>query len=506
MALPFNRAKFLAALSASGALAACAGTAGVPAPGGSSAAGGGSGSGSGSGGSGSGGSGGGSGSGGSGGGSGSSGSVRIPLTIDASQTDLPAGTAIYAYIIGQIGNNVFYRLDANGIPRQMTSADNTNAAFTFPGSSSLSSSTVQAVSQNYPTAWADYSIPITLGSTTRISLANITAANIPGLGTGTSAFSGRIFISVGVPKLPITSVSGGYTAPVFLNPPGNLTLFDWIEFSYDSLGNFNGNTTQVDQFGLPLMLNGTPGGSLQGRLSTSRPSIMSSFASGAAPFDSSLLVAVPGAAASAYPANIGYYRAVSPKQINSNNGYTGTLAAFYDSQINSWYTTWQTTPLVTTDVSTGTFTGFVPTSGANAGTLVFCSGNLTLAQAQVAPVAFTITGPITGTTKILSRDIWQCNNSLANGGAAQKNVEKMIAGAFNRGVMSNSLNDGTCSTTSGTFYPAGIPSNTWAQKFHQFSANGLAYGFPYDDVCSQQPTIALSGTTAVTITLGKFFS
>jgi hypothetical protein len=294
----FNRASFLAGLSASSALAACASNSSVPAPGGAAGA---AGSGSGSSGSGSG--SGGSGSGGSGSGPNATATVappgavvQTPLTIDATKTDLPAGTPVYVYIIGQIGNGTFYRLDAGGTPKVMTPADNTNAAFTFPGSSQLSSSAAFAISQNYPSAWADYSIPVSLTSATQISLAKITAANIPGLGTGTSAFSGRIYVSVGLPKLPFTSVSGGYTAPVFSNPPGYLTVFDWIEFSYDSNGNFNGNTTQVDQFGFPLMLTGSPGGSLQGALSTSRPSIMSGFASGTAPFGSSLLVSVPSAA------------------------------------------------------------------------------------------------------------------------------------------------------------------------------------------------------------------
>lgn len=488
----FNRANFLAGLSASSALAACSSSSSVPTvsnPG--------SGSGSGS-------------------GSGANGSptsapgssVQTPLAINATQTDLPSGTPVYMYVIGLVGST-FYRLDASGIPRVLNVSDNTIPAFTFPGSSQLSAAAASAIGQSYPNQWADYSIPVSLTSPTQISLANINSKNIPGLGTGTAAFSGRIYVSVGIPKLPFTVTSGGYTAPIFTAPPGYLTLFDWIEFSYDSLGNFNGNTTQVDQFGFSLMLNGTPGGTQQGQLSTSRPAIMSSFATGSAPFGgSSLLVSVPAAAASAYPSNLNYLRAISPKTVIGLSN-TGALSTYFDAAISSAYTTWKTTPLVTSDLATGFFTGIVPTSGANSGSLVFYPGNFsTLSALQTAnpAVAFVLTGSNPSTNVILSYDVWQCANTLASGGSAQKNVEKMLAAAFNRGVVSNSMNDATCSSTSSGFYPNSATFNPWAQKFHQSSANGLAYGFPYDDVCSQNPTIALSSTSSVTITLGKFFS
>src|SRR6185312_13714473 len=108
-----------------------------------------------------------------------------------------------------------------------------------PGSNQLSASAASAIAQNYPSAWADYSIQVSQTAPSQISLAKINTSNIPGLGTGTSAFSGRIYVSVGIPKLPFTVTSGGFTAPIFTAPPGYLTLFDWIEFSYDSLGNFN---------------------------------------------------------------------------------------------------------------------------------------------------------------------------------------------------------------------------------------------------------------------------
>lgn len=428
------------------------------------------------------------------GGGGSSATARVPLTIDATQTDLPCGTQVYAYIVGEVqtsAGNMQYRLDASGTPYPMSAADNTQAAGTFPGSAGLTGNDAATLAANYPQSWADYSIPVSRTTKTVIDLANLNTSTLPGLGTGTAAFSGRIYISVGVPKLPFTVLSSTqYTAPVPLGYPGQLTLFDWIEFSYDSNGNFNGNTTQVDQFGFPLLLDGTPSGTLQGQLKSSRPAILSAVAALGADFNQSIAVTAP----SAYPAGITTLRALSPKTITSQNGYSGNLNNYFDATIQSWYSTWQSTPLVTNDLSTGAYTGLV-----QSGVLNFYSGST-----PSGPVAFSVgTGATPG---IPSYDVWQCANSLANGNAAAKNVQKMIAAALNRGAMSNSLDDATCQNAAGTFYPSGHVFNPWAQLFHQVSSNGLAYGFPYDDVCNQNPSIGLTATQSVTVTLGKFFS
>ncbi len=428
------------------------------------------------------------------------GPIVTPLTIDATQTDLPSGTPVYAYIIGNV-SGTYYRIDACGTVYQLDATkDNTQAAGTFPGSSSLTPAAVSAIAPNYPSAWADYSIPISQTSPTQISLANI--KTIPGLGTGTAAFSGRIFISVGVPKLPITAQPGGWTAPVFTTPPGYLTLFDWIEFSYDANGNFNGNTTQVDQFGFPLFLNGTPGGTQQGQYTASRATIMSAIVNAASPFGGgSFQVAVPSPAASAYPSGVNLLRVLSPKTLNGQSSQP--FSTYFDAAIKAAYATWQTTPLVTHEQSTGAYyTGFVPTSGSNNGVLVFVSGNHpTLSDAASQPVAFTL--PLAGGV-IPTNDVWQNANTLAAGSKDQKNVEKQIAAMFNRGLLSTLLDDAACPSAS-TFYPTGSTYNVWAFTFHHYSTNGLAYGFPYDDVCMQNPSISLTGATSVTITLGNFF-
>lgn len=435
------------------------------------------------------------------------------LTIDLTATDLPLGTNVYAYIIGATPSGA-YRLDGSGTTHAIATGDNVygNTSATFPASmQSLTATQVSAIASTYPSGgWADYSIPIPLSTTTTISLANI--MTLSGIGTGTSAFSGRIYLSIGVPKLPFTVLSSSkYTQPgVGPKEQGGLVLFDWIEFSLDSLGNFNGNTTQVDQFGFPLSLVGTSGGGTpsptQGLLNTGRPTIMSDILGLPAPFGgSAFMVPVPAGAGNAFPVT-DYLRAMSPKSVVAQNCYIGPLSSYFYNEIASWYTTWQTTPLVTHDQSTGYYTGFVPTTGSFAGMLTFYYGNLPASSPPidyangVTPL-FVITGPTNDI--ITSYDVFECGNSLGSGSTAAKNAQKIIAAAFNRGAMSNYLDDAACS---GGFYPNGGTWNAWAKKFHDVSVNGLAYGFPYDDVCGQNPSIGLTSTQNVTITLGKLLS
>ncbi|MBI0329452.1 beta-1,3-glucanase family protein [Burkholderia plantarii] len=72
----------------------------------------------------------------------------------------------------------------------------------------------------------------------------------------------------------------------------------------------------------------------------------------------------------------------------------------------------------------------------------------------------------------------------------------------------NTLDDATCTNDAATFcqitHASTLVFNPWAKLFHQLSTNSLAYAFPYDDVCSQSPSIGLAATQSVTITLGRF--
>lgn len=460
------------------------------------------------------------------------------LIFDLTQTDLPPGTEVYFYVVGLVAaasGNQYYYLDQNFMPQLMAGTDNTEAAGTFPGMNALPQAAQTALAVNYPLAWADWSIKVAVGSNLVVNLGNINTTNIPSLGTGTSAFSGRIYCSVGVPRLPFTVQSSGgsvsgYTAPVFGNGTGvggSMTLFDWIEFSYDSGGNFNGNTTQVDQFGFPLYLQGQTASSatpVQGVLNQSRADIFSTLGALPAPFAASnTLVAVAPETEVAYPANTGYLRALAPDLVSQAND---SLASYFDATVTAAYQAWQATPLVTTDPSTGAYSGVVfpvagnvitPPAGYATGSIAFYQGSyptLAALQGNTGSFAFCLTG---GSNVITSDDIWQCGGSLANGGDAQKNVGKTIAAGLNRGIVvspsgtvATQLTDMNCSGQAGSFYPTGATFNPWAQLWHQFNANGLAYGFAYDDVCDQATSIPSQGNTLVAtwirVAVGTFFT
>lgn len=474
-----------------------------------------------------------------------SGVPEAQLIIDLTETDLPIGTPVYIYIIGLVKATyrTFYYIDNNGLPQIMKATDNSIAKNTFPGMKSLNDAAQNAIIPNYPNDWADYSIPVEVGSNLILNLGSINTDNIPTLGTGTAAFSGRIYFSVGVPKLPFTAdkADAGYVAPVYGNGsgmPGSLTLYDWIEFSYDSEGNFNGNTTQVNQFGLPLTLIGTSTNGKtypsQGILNTSRNTILNNINNEEAPFgNKGVIVPVPKDAASAYPKDINYLRAVSPVTTSGApaNSYYNSMDKYFDTDIKKAYTKWQSTPLVTYDTSTDYYTGVVfpvkdntitaPT-GYPEGSLAFYKGKYSTMEDLASAIKNSSLEPefyLTGSSSnvITSNDIWQCANSLATGGTAQKNVGKIIGAAFNRGIVVSasgailtSLEDGTCSNLISTFYSKGTLYNKWAKWFHEYNSNGLAYAFSYDDVCDQNPSIPPSGSTLVAsfirIELGKFYS
>lgn len=438
---------------------------------------------------------------------------HVPLTIDTSKAGLPTGTEIYAYIVGGVKSGdgmTFYHVQADGTPVAMAQSDNTEAAGTFPNSQELSAAAQTALADNYKQAWADYSIPATDGVT--IDLAKINTTNIPTLGTGSAGFSGRIYLSVGVPRLPFTVTGSGFAQPTSYGDSGQYCLFDWIEFSFDSLQNINANTTQVDGFGLSLTLAGTPQTAHPGEVTEvglkqgfSRNDMVEVLA---ALFREGQVNAPEGTqepgphGKTAYPDVIHFntgdvLRQLSPDAISAHPALKVGVDGYFDDEIHTWYTKWTHTPLVTEDVATGFYSAM-----ANGDVLQFKKGNLpTKADWDAVPdIAFSFS------SKITSDEIWQCDGVLASGDTAAKNAGKIIAAAFNRGIVADSLSDltssGSCNAAA--FYPTGGVWNKWAALTHQYGRHHLAYGFPYDDVCNQNPTVAMSIPTEVTITLEKF--
>jgi hypothetical protein len=425
--------------------------------------------------------------------------IPVPLTLDASQANLPAGTAVYAYVVGGISTNggvslaAAYRLDSTGMPTPISTSDNTIASGTFPDPlNTVSAGDTSALAATYPQSWADYSIPLSLSAPTVIDLSKINPTNCPGLGVGTAAFSGRIYISIGVPKLPFSPTSSsGFTQPGYLSTnAGAMLLWDDMEFSYDSSGNFNCNPTQVNGIGLVLTIAGQPGGSLQGKYNVARDVLISSIETANSAAYGTLTQ--PNTTPSAFPSGVTSLRIQSPGQLILTSGYSGGLLTSFDTTLSTWYTTWATQSLTITDTATGTWVGSVSSTGV----LFTYQGGAT-----TTPSYSTWTYSGTGANgQLSSEDIWKC---ASTGDSYQQNIQKIILAAFNRGVVSNTMNDGACPDSS-TFYPTAAgaqPSNQYSNSVHQASVNKMAYGFAYDDVCGANPSISLSPASSVTITL-----
>ncbi len=388
----------------------------------------------------------------------------------------------------------------------MSTSDNTIPAGTFPNSNLLAPADATIMATNYPDAWADYSIPLSLTTPTVINVSGINTANLPGLGIGTNAYSGRVYISLGPAKLPFTVQAANADGPNPFSGPsqdanavGALCLYDWFEFSITGSGVLNGNPTQVDQYALPLIVTATPGaGSEQGKLNLSRTALMNNISGFPAPLNEPLTL--PVTAPSAYPTGTNYLRALSPDHISGLGGGSSQFQTYFDAVIAEWFTNWSTQPIVVTDTATGAY------SGMNVGgSLIFIPGSYATQTEWNAANGTTPVSSQINFGAITTANIWQCKGSLASGGTAQQNIGKQILAAFNRGVMSYALDDSSCPAAT-AFYPSGVPSNLWAQSFHIWNTNQLAYGFAYDDVCSQNPTLQTSGALqTLNITLGAIF-
>ena len=94
------------------------------------------------------------------------------LIIDLTQSGLPSSTPVYIYCVGQVGDT-FYYLDSSFTPQVMAQSDNTITAGTFPGMDQLSTAAQQTLAASYPSNWADWSIPVEVGTTLVLCLGNI---------------------------------------------------------------------------------------------------------------------------------------------------------------------------------------------------------------------------------------------------------------------------------------------------------------------------------------------
>ncbi len=296
--------------------------------------------------------------------------------------------------------------------------------------------------------------------------------------------SARAYISLGAPLyIQVNGDANGKVAgyagpnPQNASDPNVNTNFDWYEFN-----NNNGifiNTTQVDEFGLPLVLD------VWGASNTFHQQV--GITESVAQLDSEFATQVPAAF---QPPTMSNLRIFSPAKLSMAAG--GANANYFNNLIAGAWSSYQTSPLSIT-VNARTFKGTA--SGA--------ALNFTEVNPAAANVGehFVVQQPST-------QDVLGCGGTMATGvpvtntvtsdeNGIQLQLENQICSAINRGVLLTPANWANAST-----YYATSPANFYAQFWHKHSIGGLAYGFSYDDNNNQSTTITTPKPEHITFGIG----
>lgn len=288
---------------------------------------------------------------------------------------------------------------------------------------------------------------------------------------------GRIYVSLGAPMYIAIEAGNplGYAGPNPLNTsdPNSNTHYDWYEFDWGGTSDaIFINTTQVDDFGLPMTLDVWGSGATFHQQTGITESI--------AQIDQEFVAETPAI----FQAGQGGVAAVSPLRIwapaHMTFGAGGANANYLDSYVDAIWTKYATTPLTvylnnnsheytgTTSGTTFNFTEVNLGNGAYAGPQTYTinkpsTQDLLLCAGTMAYAASTLTGQEAGVTLAL---------------------EAQFCAAFNRHVMDNFADW----TIPADYYQA-APANYYAAFWHAHSIAGLSYGFAYDDVNSQSSSI-----------------
>ncbi len=315
------------------------------------------------------------------------------------------------------------------------------------------------------------------------SLAQSTLLKLPIL---TSA---RAYVSLGSPLY--VQVNGdssgnvtGYAGPNPQNSadPNIATHFDWYEFNYGTNGTVSTvyiNTTQVDEFGLPLLLDVyAAGGSFHKQVGITES---------IAQLDSEFTAEVP---MQFQPTAMSNLRIFSPAKLQLAAG--AAAGNYFDSAVSQAWATYKSIPLSIT------LTGRTFAGTASGTTLTFHEVNPSTAHAGET---FVVQQPNT-------QDVLGCAGTMASGvpgstallqdeNTVQLQLQNQICSAINRGVLATPANWANSSTYYGT-----APANFYARFWHNHSVGGLAYGFSYDDNNNQSTTITTQQPEHMTFTIG----
>lgn len=299
--------------------------------------------------------------------------------------------------------------------------------------------------------------------------------------------------SAGVPGTP-----SGWSPNTSANPNPNYTkLFDWFEYGWAvqpapvppklpvGATYLNGNQTQVDMLGIPMLYTfkgvdannnkTTEKGGFAKR--GGRDKIFAAMVKAGSPWRGLVVNARFGI----------HLRAISPYNGIANNLFPSDQLDSYISSVWSKYTG-STKMSATTTGPTQSFSGSV-----NGNSLVFTRSSPAGSVMFAKP---TTLEAYQGWTPTYSAN--PDGNLLVGGGE----LETMMQAGLMRTTM---LANGDISDCPGaSAYYKNAPVNMYSKIIHQFAYKHLAYGFGYDDVCSQSSDGEVFQPKKVVIKIPKF--
>lgn len=280
--------------------------------------------------------------------------------------------------------------------------------------------------------------------------------------------SGRIFVSVGEPMyikiLKAADGAIGFAGPNPLNAtdPNIDVYYDWYEFTWNNDAIFI-NTTQVDQFSVPLSLDlygGQKTRHVNSGITQTRAQIFAAY---------NLEVPVEFQLADADPIRI-----LAPGKAAFDAGQTE--ATYFDGYIDDTWTYYESHLLEMT-IGAKQFEGTVVD-----GVLSFRHANWAQTHEADEPE-----GMLFNVSKPNTQDVLEGKGALAHSTdpwGVEGQLEAQICAAFNRHVMQ----DSSQWKDESAFYQM-APANYYSRFWHLHGVNGKAYGFAYDDVSDQSSTL-----------------
>ena len=288
--------------------------------------------------------------------------------------------------------------------------------------------------------------------------------------------SGRVYFSYGAP-LTFQLVSGGLVQPAPWSPsdPNAAVLFDWSEFTYSASGIWL-NSSQVDQFAAPHEVTAT---GTDGQIQTAGAMV-----AGGRQRVIDTIRSLPDFARSVVTAADGsVLRVLAPGKATA----AGLMSTTYlDPAIQAAWDRYRSDTLTVQPFGSGqaAYTGH--TRGDQ---LVFTDAS--------GDTVASFDRPSTA-------DVWDCAGALAApNDPVVGPIARTLCAALQRGTLATVRVQPAVDPS--TFYRS-APANLYSAAIHANMADGLAYGFAFDDVGDQESLVHQSDPVSAGIVLGPLGS